>query len=114
MAGRCYNLYPLLYHKADYEAIEQIKGKDNACIWARSGYAGSQRYPVHWGGDNSANFENLLPSLRGGLSLGLSGFTFWSQDTGGFGGKASDDLYIRWIQLSIFQSHFRFHGALPG
>ncbi|PKM78921.1 MAG: hypothetical protein CVU88_08475, partial [Firmicutes bacterium HGW-Firmicutes-13] len=75
-----HNLYPLLYNKAAFEATEETLGKNKALIWARSAYAGSQRYPVHWSGDNSANHENLLCSLRGGLSFGLSGFTFWSQD----------------------------------
>jgi len=106
-----HNLYPLLYNRAAFEAVEETTGE--GIIWARSAYAGSQRYPVHWSGDNSANYANMLTSLRAGLSFGLSGFTFWSQDTGGFGGSASDELYIRWSQLSIFQSHIRFHAPLP-
>jgi len=106
-----HNLYPLLYNKAAYDITKETTGE--GVIWARSAYAGSQRYPVHWSGDNSANYENLLCSLRGGLSLGLSGFTFWSQDTGGFVGTPGDALYIRWVQISIFQSHIRFHGAPP-
>jgi len=106
-----HNLYPLLYSKAAFEITEEATG--DKIIWARSAYAGSQRYPVHWSGDNSANYENLLCSLRGGLSLGLCGFSFWSQDTGAFVGTPTDDLYIRWTQLSIFQSHIRFHGAPP-
>ena len=106
-----HNLFSLLYTKAAFEITEKTFGE--GIIWARSAYAGSQRYPVHWSGDNSSNFENLLCSLRGGLSLGLSGFTFWSQDTGGFIGTPTDDLYIRWTQLSIFQSHMRYHGTAP-
>lgn len=106
-----HNLYPLLYNKAAFEITEKTFGR--GVIWARSAYAGSQRYPLHWSGDNSANYENMLCSLRGGLSLGLCGFTFWSQDTGGFVGTPSDDLYVRWTQLSVFQSHIRFHGNPP-
>jgi alpha-D-xyloside xylohydrolase len=106
-----HNLYALLYNKAAFEAVRETNGE--GIIWARSAYAGSQRYPVHWSGDNSATFENLLSCLRGGLSLGLSGFTFWSQDTGGFVGTPTDDLYIRWTQLTVFQSHMRFHGTPP-
>lgn len=106
-----HNLYALLYNKAAFEAVKETNGE--GIIWARSAYSGSQRYPVHWSGDNSATFENLLSCLRGGLSLGLSGFTFWSQDTGGFVGVPSDDLYIRWTQLTVFQSHIRFHGTPP-
>ncbi len=107
-----HNLYPLLYNKAAFEAVKEEKGE--GVIWARPAFAGSQRYPIHWSGDNSSNYENLLCSLRGGLCLGLSGFTFWSQDSGGFAGAPTDEnLYIRWTQLSIFQSHLRYHGPLP-
>jgi alpha-D-xyloside xylohydrolase len=108
-----HNLYPLLYNKAVYEITKDTLGENNAVIWARSAYSGSQRYPMHWSGDNSANHENMLCSLRGGLSFGLSGFTFWSQDTGGFIGAPSDEAYIRWTQLTAFQSHMRFHGNPP-
>ena len=106
-----HNLYPLLNSKAAFEVVEETNGE--GIIWARGAYAGSQRYPVHWSGDNSANYPNMLTSLRSGLSLGLCGFSFWSQDTGGFGGTCTDELYIRWTQLSIFQSHFRYHAPLP-
>lgn len=108
-----HNLYPLLYNKAAFEVTEETLGDGQAVIWARSAYAGSQRYPVHWSGDNSSNYSNMLPSIRGGLSLGLCGFTYWSQDVGGFVGIPDDKLYIRWTALCIFQSHIRFHGCAP-
>ncbi|MFP4345581.1 MAG: TIM-barrel domain-containing protein [Anaerolineales bacterium] len=108
-----HNLYPLLYNQAAFEATADFWGEGESLIWARSAYAGSQRYPVHWSGDNSANFHNLLPTLRAGMNLGLCGFTFWSQDTGGFVGIPDDKLMVRWSALTTFQSHFRFHGTPP-
>jgi alpha-D-xyloside xylohydrolase len=108
-----HNVYPLLYNKAVYEITQEVHGGDNAMVWGRSAYAGSQRYPVQWSGDNAATFGSMQGSLRGGLSYGLSGFTFWSQDTGGFVGEPTDELAIRWTQLSIFQSHIRYHGCYP-
>jgi len=108
-----HNLYPLLYNQAAFEISQEYFGQDNAVIWARSAYAGSQRFPVHWSGDNSSNYANMLCSLRGGLSLGLCGFTFWSQDVGGFVGIPDDKLYLRWTALSVLQSHIRFHGCAP-
>ena len=39
-------------------------------IWARSAWAGSQRYPVHWGGDAENTDSAMAAELRGGLSFG--------------------------------------------
>jgi alpha-D-xyloside xylohydrolase len=66
---------------------------------------------VHWGGDNSAQFESMAESLRGGLSLCLSGFGFWSHDIGGFEDKASPAVYKRWVAFGLMSSHSRLHGS---
>ena len=105
-----HNLYPLLYNRAAYEACAEVWGKD-ALIWGRSAFAGCQRYPVYWGGDASSDFDGLYHSLRAGLSLGLSGFPFWSHDVGGYFGRPEPDVYIRWLQWGMFSSHVRFHGT---
>ncbi len=104
-----HNLYPLLYNKAAAEVTERETGC--RIVWARSAWAGSQRYPIHWGGDNSPNFPNMAPQVDGGLSLGLSGFPFWSHDIGGFIGDTNDRLLIRWMQMGMFMSHSRIHGG---
>jgi alpha-D-xyloside xylohydrolase len=106
---RMHNLYPLLYNRAVAEVTERATGE--SIIWARSAWAGSQRYPLHWGGDSSANWHNLGPQIAGGLSLGLSGFPFWSMDIGGFVGEASGPLLVRWMQAGVFFSHPRIHGT---
>lgn len=108
-----HNVYPLLYNQAAWEVTRDVHGEENAMVWGRSAYAGSQRYPVQWSGDNAATYGSMQASLRGGLSYGLSGFTFWSQDTGGFVGEPTDELMVRWTQLSVFQSHLRYHGCYP-
>jgi alpha-D-xyloside xylohydrolase len=105
---RAHNLYPLLYNQAVSEATAETTGE--SIIWARSAWAGCQRYPLHWGGDSSANWENLAPQFAGGLSFGLSGFPFWSQDIGGFFGDTGGPLLIRWLQAGLFVSHARIHG----
>jgi len=104
-----HNLYPLLYNKAFFEVTQKETG--DGVVWARSAWAGGQRYPLHWGGDNSPNYENMIPQIEGGLSFGLCGFQFWSQDIGGFCGKTNDELLIRWMQLGMFLSHSRIHGT---
>lgn len=108
-----HNLFPLLYNRAVFEASEEYFGKGNAVIWARSAWAGSQRYPLHWSGDGIARFEDLACVVRSALNFGLSGFPFYSHDVGGFSGLPSPELYARWIQLGAFSSHVRCHGQPP-
>lgn len=108
-----HNLYPLLYNKAIWDVTENYYGEGNAVVWARSAWAGSQRYPVHWSGDGVARYEDLACVVRAMLSFGLSGFPFYSHDIGGFSGLSSPDLYVRWAQLGLFSSHARAHGMPP-
>jgi alpha-D-xyloside xylohydrolase len=103
-----------LYTKTVYEAIEEADPDREPLLWARPGWAGGQQYPVHWGGDPNTTFEAMAASLRGGLSLMLSGYAFWSADIGGFHGEPSTELYIRWAQFGLLgNSHARFHGTTP-
>lgn len=106
-----HNLYPLRYNKAVADITRQITG-DNI-IWARSAWAGSQRYPLHWGGDAANSNTAMAATLRGGLSLGLCGFSFWSHDLGGFVQKPTEDIYLRWTAFGMLSSHTRAHGAPP-
>jgi len=115
-ARRLHNIYCLLYHRAAFEVTREVD--PNGIIWARSGWAGSQRYPVHWGGDAACTWDGLAATIRGGLQIGLSGFAFWSHDVPGFhslpnfmNDRPADDLYVRWTQVGVFTSHLRFHGS---
>jgi alpha-D-xyloside xylohydrolase len=112
-AEAMHNLYALLYNQAVFEATEEYFGEGNGVIWARSTWAGSQRYPVHWSGDGAATWRDLPCTLRSGLGFGLSGFVFWSHDIGGFIGNSTPELYARWVQLGAFSSHSRAHGEAP-
>lgn len=106
-----HNLYPLRYNKAVNDITYKVN-KENI-IWARSAWSGSQRYPLHWGGDSEITDSAMAASLRAGLSLGLCGFTFWSHDIGGFTLKSPEDLYKRWIAFGMLTSHSRTHGQPP-
>jgi alpha-D-xyloside xylohydrolase len=106
-----HNLYPLRYNKAVFDVTKRTTG--DSIIWARSAWAGSQRYPLHWGGDAENTNSAMAATLRGGLSFGLSGFTFWSHDAGGFVDRAPRDLYRRWLAFGVLTSHTRAHGAPP-
>ena len=107
---KMHNYYSYLYNKTVFEVLEERLGKGEAILFARSATAGSQRFPVHWGGDCVSTFESMAESLRGGLSLGLSGFGFWSHDIGGFDGTPPAAVYKRWIAFGLLSSHSRLHG----
>jgi alpha-D-xyloside xylohydrolase len=119
-----HNLYPLLYNKAVFELTERYFGR--GLTWGRAGYAGSQRYPIQWGGDSYSSLDQIAGQLRGLLSYGLSGVPFCSHDVGGFdySPQAFDHdsqedypkdgvTYVRWLQFGVFSSHVRAHGKQP-
>ncbi|MCT0020810.1 alpha-xylosidase [Weissella cibaria] len=107
-----HNYYTHRYNEAVFELLQQEKDEEEAVVFARSGTVGGQQYPVHWGGDNLSQFHSMADSLRGGLSLMSSGYTFWSHDIGGFEENASTSIYKRWTQFGLLSSHSRYHGNI--
>ena len=108
---KMHNFYPYLYNKAVFDVLKEKRGEHEATLFARSATAGCQMYPVHWGGDCYSSFESMAESLRGGLSLCLSGFGFWSHDIGGFEGTPPVEVYKRWIAFGLLSTHSRLHGS---
>ncbi|MDR2923078.1 MAG: alpha-xylosidase [Treponema sp.] len=109
-AERMHNYYTYLYNKTVFDLLENVRGKGDALVFARSATAGCQQFPVHWGGDCSAAYESMAETLRGGLSLSLCGFGFWSHDISGFENTATADLFKRWTAFGLLSSHSRLHG----
>jgi alpha-D-xyloside xylohydrolase len=107
---RMHNYYAYLYNKTVFDLLTEVKGEGQAVVFARAATCGNQKFPVHWGGDNSSTYASMAETLRGGLSLGLSGFGFWSHDISGFMGTATPDLYKRWVAFGLLSSHSRLHG----
>ena len=113
---RLNNIYALLYQRAAFEVTKEVTG--DGIVWARSAWAGCQRYPLHWGGDSESSWNGLAGSLKGGLHFGLSGFAFWSHDVPGFhstpdfmNSPLDENVYVRWTQFGVFSSHIRYHGT---
>ena len=113
---RLNNIYALHYQRAAYEVTKEVTG--DGIVWARSAWAGCQRYPLHWGGDSASSWDGLAGSLKGGLHFGLSVFAFWSHDVPGFhsipdfmNSPIDEQVYVRWTQFGVFSSHMRYHGT---
>lgn len=115
--ARLHNVYPLLYNHCVFDATRKFAPAEAQppIVWSRSGWAGSQRYPIQWGGDPQSDWEGLAASIRGALSWGMSGAPYHATDIGGFYGSEppSPELYLRWLQMSVFSSHMRLHGLGP-
>ena len=107
---KMHNYYTYLYNKTVFEVLEEYYGKDKACLFARSATVGGQQFPVHWGGDCFSNYESMWETIRGGLSLCMSGFGFFSHDISGFEACGSPDLYKRWSAFGLMSTHSRLHG----
>jgi alpha-D-xyloside xylohydrolase len=108
---RMHNYYTYLYNQAVFDLLVQERGAQEAVVFARSATATCQKFPVHWGGDCYGTYESMAESLRGGLSLTLSGFGFWSHDIGGFETQSSAAVYKRWVAFGLLSSHSRLHGS---
>lgn len=108
---RMHNYYAHLYNRAVFEVLEAERGQGEAVVFARAATAGTQQFPVHWGGDCESTYVAMAESLRGGLSLALSGFAFWSHDIGGFEGTPDPALFKRWVAFGMLSSHSRLHGS---
>ncbi len=105
-----HNYYTYLYNKTVFNVLKEYYGENKACLFARSATVGGQKFPVHWGGDCSAEYTSMAETLRGGLSLSLSGFGYFSHDMSGFEATATPDIYKRWAAFGLLSSHSRLHG----
>lgn len=110
-AKKMHNLYSYLYNKCVFELLERKRGEGETVLFSRSATVGGQKFPVHWGGDCWSDYESMEESLRGGLSLCMSGFGFWAHDIGGFENTSTADVYKRWVAFGLLSSHSRLHGS---
>lgn len=118
-----HNKLTYLYAKTVYDAMKKhgMQEGREPLLWGRSGYAGSHRIPAAWAGDSSSALNNHSAVLRGGLSIALSGVSFWGFDLGGFyntdasGDECppTEEEYIRSVELGMLMPLARAHGKTP-
>jgi alpha-D-xyloside xylohydrolase len=119
MDGREYhNLYGFFYGKAIYEGMAALdEGKARPArrplVYARSTWAGSQRYPALFLGDQKPTFECLKRTLCAGLNLGLLGFAYWTADVFGLDGKTTPETHMRYAQWALLAPVARYFWRPP-
>ena len=103
------NAFPVLYAGAYHRLLEQC-GRAAGLTFSRSGFAGSQRYPAHWAGDENSTWPAFRHSIIAGLSAGASGIPFWGWDIGGFSQEIpSGELYRRAWMMATFCPIMQYH-----
>lgn len=105
------NRYAVLYLDAAQKYIDERLSGDGI-LFARCGFAGTQRFPFCWAGDNEASFsfENGLPTvILAGQNAALSGIPFWGHDIAGYTGTPTKELFIRWSQFGAFSPCMQVH-----
>lgn len=112
-----HNEYPVLWARANAEAIAEAGATGRVVSFHRSGWAGSTAYaPAFWAGDQNVSWslDDGLPSVvPAALSLGFSGAGIWHSDIGGYTTvawlKRSRELLMRWVELAAFTPIMRSH-----
>jgi alpha-glucosidase len=107
-----HNVYGLLMNRASCEGLRRLRPEQRPMLFSRSGWAGLQRYAMHWTGDNRSTWDHLHLSIQMVLNLGLSGIAMSGADGGGFSGGPSPELYARWMQVGALTPFFRVHSML--
>ncbi len=109
---RVHNLYGFYMTRAAAEAFGRIAPDKRTLLFSRSSYIGMHRYGGIWTGDNMSWWSHLLLSVQQMPSLNLCGILYTGSDIGGFGGDATEDLLLRWLEFAIFTPLMRNHAAL--
>jgi alpha-glucosidase len=109
--GEGHNLYGMLMNRAGHEGLERAVPERRPFIVSRSGWAGMQRWSWNWTGDVASTWESMRQQVATVLGLGLSGVPYSGSDIGGFSGVPDDELYVRWLQMSVFMPYCRTHSV---
>jgi alpha-glucosidase len=120
---RLHNLYPVLWARANREAIREAGRERDVVFFLRAGFTGSSaQAPLFWAGDQLVNWgrgDGLPTVIPAALSLGLQGVGQHHSDIGGFTSLAwvrrGKELFLRWAEQAAFSPLMRTHeGNRPG
>lgn len=78
-------------------------------VLMRNTFASGQASTFLWTGDIISDWPSLRMSVQMLQHLNVSGFPICGADNGGFGGRATPELFARWTAFSTFSPFFRTH-----
>lgn len=107
-----HNLFGYFMTRAAAEGFESYAPEKRHFMITRASHIGMAKHSGIWTGDNHSWWEHLKLNIQMMPALGMAGFLYSGADTGGFGGEASGELLMRWLQFSIFTPLLRNHSAM--
>jgi alpha-glucosidase len=107
-----HNVYGRLMNEAGYDGLSRARPHARPFVLSRSGWAGNQRWAWTWTGDVETTWAGLRQQVATVVGLGLSGIPFAGSDIGGFAGVPDGELYLRWLQMSVFMALCRTHSVV--
>lgn len=107
-----HNLYGYNMTRSASEAFQKLVPHKNILMFSRSSYIGMHRYGGIWTGDNASWWAHIELIMKMLPSLNMCGFLYTGADTGGFGDHATEDLMMRFMEISLFTPLMRNHSAL--
>ena len=110
--ARFHNVFGHLMVKASREGIQAANPERRPFVLSRAMHLGTQRYGAGWSGDNSAEWWDLEVSVPMVLNMGLSGFSFYGPDIGGFNGNGDGEMFARWMGFGALLPFSRGHTAV--
>ncbi|MCE7733694.1 MAG: alpha-glucosidase [Candidatus Heimdallarchaeota archaeon] len=109
---KVHNLYSQMMAKASYDGLNSLLAPKRTFLLIRSSYLGSQKYGFIWTGDNKSDWDHMAQSIPKLINSGLSGHFANGADVGGFRENPDSELFVRWLQLSVFYPLCRNHTAI--
>jgi alpha-glucosidase len=106
---KAHNIYGMQMARSSYEGMRALKPESRPFLLTRANYSGGQRFAALWTGDNYASWQHLQIANVQSVRLSISGYSFVGSDIGGFAGEPEPELYLRWLQLSVFHPLMRVH-----
>lgn len=106
-----HNQYALGMQMATYDGFLRAKRAERPFILSRSGFIGSSRYSAIWTGDNLSSYYYLKLSIPTTLGMSISGCPFNGPDCVGFGGDATEALFIDWMKAGFLFPFMRNHSV---
>ncbi len=103
-----HNIYCFYYTKALFERCQEYHGDRRALVFSRTNWAGTQRFPGIFLGDQTPEFKHIAATMRCGLNMSLLGYAYWGADVLSLYKSPSAELHRRYSQFTIFSPLSRY------